>query len=272
MRRYIASSALIVLTLIAVASITTRSARADLVVFTAQMLASNEVPPVSNADLNAFGNVTVTLDTTANTASFAWSVNNLGASAIILSHIHEGPAGANGPVRVDSGITPATPVTVSGGSASFSKAGISTTAAQIAAIIANPAGFYFNVHSNLNPGGVVRGQLVRQAAAPAGGTPTLSEWGAILMGLLIVATCVFFLIGRKTGLALAGSETSASFAGQTQAIDWKLLARVTMYVEAAIVLGLIAVKAGTTDVVGALASGLLIAFIVQVLIGAARRR
>jgi hypothetical protein len=29
-------------------------------------------------------------------------------------------------------------------------------------ILANPAGFYFNAHTVLNPGGAVRGQLVRQ--------------------------------------------------------------------------------------------------------------
>ena len=28
-------------------------------------------------------------------------------------------------------------------------------------ILTNPAGYYFNVHSTLNPGGVARGQLVR---------------------------------------------------------------------------------------------------------------
>ena len=29
-------------------------------------------------------------------------------------------------------------------------------------IVANPAGFYFNVHTAINPGGAVRGQLVKQ--------------------------------------------------------------------------------------------------------------
>ena len=29
-------------------------------------------------------------------------------------------------------------------------------------IVANPAGFYFNVHTNANPTGAVRGQLTRQ--------------------------------------------------------------------------------------------------------------
>ena len=48
------------------------------------------------------------------------------------------------------------------GAASFTKNGVAPTdPATINAIINNPAGFYFNVHSTLNPGGVVRGQLVK---------------------------------------------------------------------------------------------------------------
>ena len=35
-------------------------------------------------------------------------------------------------------------------------------AATLQSIIDNPAGFYFNVHSSTNPGGVARGQLVKQ--------------------------------------------------------------------------------------------------------------
>ena len=273
MRRSLASVVLMMLTVIAVASIMMRSARTDTIVFTAQMFASQETPPVSNADLNAFGNVTVVLDTTNNTANFVWSVNNVAASFIILSHIHEGPAGVAGPVRVDSGITPATAIPVVNGSASFSKAGIAASAAQISAIIANPGGFYFNVHSNLNTGGVVRGQLVRQADVLPGGAPTLSEWGAILMGLLIVAACVFFMVGRsKASVALAGSLPTPEFTRPVKDIDWRLLAKITLFVEAAIALGLIALKAGPTDVFGALTSGVLTAFIAHVLAGAARRR
>lgn len=272
MKKSIASIALMTLTIIAVAAMMMRPAKADTIVFTAQMFASLEVPPITNADANAFGNVTVTLDTTANTAGFVWSVNNVAAPAIILSHIHEGPAGVIGPVRIDSGISPASPINVVNGTASFSKAGIVTTPALIAAIIANPGGFYFNVHSTLNPVGVVRGQLVRQSATIGGGAPTLSEWGAILMGLLIVGACVFFLAGRsKTSMAIAGMVPS-TLEGPTKSVDWRLLARVTLYIETAIALALIALKAGPTDVFGALTSGVLIAFIVQMLIGAARRR
>ena len=32
---------------------------------------------------------------------------------------------------------------------------------QAQAVMDNPAGYYFNMHSPLNPGGVIRGQLVR---------------------------------------------------------------------------------------------------------------
>ena len=173
MRRSIASLIFMALTIMSVASIMMRSARADIVVFQAQLLGgANEVPAVTNADVNAFGQATVVLDTSNNSFRFDWSVNNVAASSIILNHIHEAPVGVAGPVRVDSGISPANPLTVVNGSVLFSKSGIipSTDAAGIVSrLLANPAGFYFNVHSNLNPGGVVRGQLVRQAAGPSAG-------------------------------------------------------------------------------------------------------
>ena len=273
MNKSIASIAVMALTVLSVASFMTRSARADVVTFQAQLLASNEVPPISNADQNAFGSVIVVIDTTANTSSFDFNVNGLAAPAIILAHIHEAPAGVNGPVRIDSGLSPATPITVVNGSVVFSKTGIASPADVVQRILANPAGFYFNVHSTLNPGGVVRGQLVRQATVPSTGVPTLSEWGAILMGLLIVAVCVFFLVGRGgASMELAGSAPSATFGGPTQATDWRLLAKTTIGVEAAIALGLALLSAGTVDVAGALTAGLVVAFILHLLIGSVRRR
>jgi hypothetical protein len=39
--------------------------------------------------------------------------------------------------------------------------GRSITLAQVTQILANPNGYYFNVHTPLNPAGAVRGQLVR---------------------------------------------------------------------------------------------------------------
>src|SRR5262249_12465089 len=106
----------------------------------------------------------------------------------------------------------------------------------------------------------------------AGAAPTLSEWGAILMTLLIIATCTMFLVGRgKAATELAATE-APMFAATFNKIDFKLFAKVALYVEAAVVLVLIALRAGAVDIGGALASGLLVAFIAHLFIGGARRR
>lgn len=108
---------------------------------------------------------------------------------------------------------------------------------------------------------------------PGGAVPTLSEWGAILMALLIIAACTFFLAGHsKAAMSLAGAVPSTAFTGAEKPLDWKLLARTAMYVEAAIALALIALSANPVDILGALTSGLVAAFILHLLIGGARRR
>ncbi len=109
-------------------------------------------------------------------------------------------------------------------------------------------------------------------APPGGAVPTLSEWGAILMALLIIAACTFFLVGHSRAASLAAAVPSTAFSGAEKALDWKLLARTVMYVEASIALALIALSANPVDILGALTSGLVVAFILHLLIGGARRR
>jgi hypothetical protein len=87
------------------------------------------------------------------------------ASTIRLAHIHRGPVGTNGPIVLDFDIpgNGGNIPTTAGGSAKFIRQFEVTSAATLSAIneiVANPAGFYFNVHSVANPGGVVRGQLI----------------------------------------------------------------------------------------------------------------
>jgi hypothetical protein len=52
-------------------------------------------------------------------------------------------------------------VSLSTGSGSFSKSPGGVSVETIQALVNNPAGHYFNVHTQLNPGGAIRGQLVR---------------------------------------------------------------------------------------------------------------
>lgn len=142
-------------------------------VFTSTLTAANEVPPVTNAESTAAGTVTITMNVTRDSAgtitgattTFACTMTGFPAgSAVNIAHIHQGAAGATSGVFVNTGLA-AGEVTLTNGAGSFTKSSVNTTAAQAEAIIANPAGFYFNVHSTLNPGGVIRGQLTLQSSS-----------------------------------------------------------------------------------------------------------
>ena len=138
-------------------------------IFTAALSPANEVPPVTNAESGVVGAATITLNTTkdgagnitAATATFAVTLSGFPAgSTINIAHIHEGASNCACPVVVNTSLA-AGQVTVSNGLASFTRDGIAVDAAVAQRIIANPGGFYFNVHSTLNGGGVARGTLVK---------------------------------------------------------------------------------------------------------------
>jgi hypothetical protein len=60
-------------------------------------------------------------------------------------------------------------VVLSGGAGSFTKNGIAVPPDQAQSIIANPAAYYFNIHSTMNAGGVSRGQLGGSSGGGSGG-------------------------------------------------------------------------------------------------------
>jgi CHRD domain len=150
---------------------------ANTLIFTAQLTAAKEVPAVTNADVNASGSATITLNVTRDasnnitggTASWTYSVQGFPANTtIILNHIHEGVDTSTGPIRIDSGLTAASPLTLTNGTLTNQtysnltpKVGGVDDFTVFQRMASNPNGFYFNVHSSINPGGAVRGQLVR---------------------------------------------------------------------------------------------------------------
>jgi len=69
----------------------------------------------------------------------------------IAAHIHRGAAATNGPVVV--------PFTASGADGNSSGCVTATPPTLIDEIIANPAGFYVNVHTTEHPAGAIRAQL-----------------------------------------------------------------------------------------------------------------
>jgi hypothetical protein len=92
------------------------------------------------------------------------------------------------------------------------------------------------------------------------------------MALIIVAVGSFVLAGYgKAAISLAAAD-AAPYPEARKTIDWKLLAQTVICVEAAIALALIAFSADEVDIMGALTSGLVFAFILHLLIGGTRRR
>jgi len=141
--------------------------------FTVPLSAANEVPAVTNADASGSGTATIALTVvkdgagtvTSATANIQISVAGFPAGTTVTdAHIHNGAAGANAGVYVSAGITSGELV-LTDGSGSLAKNGINVPADRAAAILANPAGHYFNVHTALNPGGAIRGQLSAGSAA-----------------------------------------------------------------------------------------------------------
>jgi hypothetical protein len=139
--------------------------------FTAALSPANEVPPITNAESTVSGNASITLITakdaagniTSATATFVVNLTGFPAgSTINIAHIHEGASTCACPVVVNTSLA-AGEVTITNGIASFTKAGITVTPEVAQRILSNPGGFYFNVHSTLNPGGVARGTLNRVA-------------------------------------------------------------------------------------------------------------
>ena len=124
--------------------------------YTAFLTGANEPP--NGADPDGVGFVVVTLDPTAGTIAFTAFASNI-VFPTTGSHIHRGPAGLNGPIIIPFNLPFADGIsagTLTGISASF-----------IAEIIANPAGYYFNIHNAVHPGGAIRGQLRAAPGTPA---------------------------------------------------------------------------------------------------------
>jgi hypothetical protein len=135
-------------------------AAAQTYTLTATLTGAGENPGINTG---AFGSATVTVDIATRTVTYRVDVFNL-PSGVTASHIHAGAAGTNGPVIVNF----APPVPASNDFAfsgtvrdtEFSlkpDAGIRSADDMFQAIIGGNS--YVNVHSSVNPGGEIRGQL-----------------------------------------------------------------------------------------------------------------
>jgi CHRD domain len=128
------------------------------VFFAADLSGKNEVGPTGTPGVgDPDGHAIAVVRIQGTQVSFAIAWRNIAAPT--AGHIHVGAAGVNGGVVVPffGGAVPA-PISAITGT-------VMTTQATVDAILANPAGFYSNLHTPEFPAGAVRGQL-RQLSHP----------------------------------------------------------------------------------------------------------
>ena len=136
-------------------------AQAQVFNLTAALSGSSETPPVVTG---AFGSATVTVDMATQTVTYAVTVFNM-PTGTTASHFHVGGPALAGPTVVN--FTPATGISndysFSGTATTLSNAraeqGIRSWEDFLQALLGGNT--YINVHSTANPGGEIRGQVIR---------------------------------------------------------------------------------------------------------------
>jgi CHRD domain-containing protein len=140
-------------------------ASAETYTLTATLTGAGETP-APGINTGAFGSATVLVNLTDRTVTYTVSVYNL-PSGIVASHIHVGAAGTAGPVVVNFSppLTASNDFSYSGTvkdsefviNATTSNLGIRSPDDMFQALLGGNS--YVNVHSQVYPGGEIRGQL-----------------------------------------------------------------------------------------------------------------
>ena len=174
---------------------------ADTLVYRAVLSPRNEVPALT---IDASGSSTVWVHIVRNgqgeiisgSVDFVTRYQFPGEVTFTGMHIHRGAAGSNGPVVIDSGLPGPLPDTTGRGVLRLQGQVLPTNANGLAALrdlINDPSGFYVNVHSTVNPGGVIRGQLqpadvlvVMAQMNPRNEVPAITNLNASATGSLML--------------------------------------------------------------------------------------
>jgi hypothetical protein len=183
-----------ILALAAVAAVVVASpAQAAPVTMTASMTADEEVPQKGPA--GATGSGTIDINTDNNQVCYTFVTQNLN-DPVTAGHIHKGAKGVAGDVLIDLKVT-----------AGNLKGCVTDEPAKIQAVLADAQGYYLNLHTQANPAGAVRGQLMAaitnpQAAIPQSesAAPDLARTGPASAGLLVAIA--FGLLSAGTAVRL----------------------------------------------------------------------
>ena len=142
----------IVLIALTVLSLTSIAAKDGLFRFTTTLTGEAEVNAQgvpNQGDLDGKGLATITINFGAGTLCWEISVSGITLPAS-AAHVHEAPAGVNGPVVVGLSAPDAK---------GFASGCTSVSRDVLKGIIQHPEEYYVNVHNSDFPGGALRGQL-----------------------------------------------------------------------------------------------------------------
>lgn len=151
-------------------------------VIAAETRLSADLTNTGAGDPDGSGTAAITID--PDTGEVCWDLTVENIADVTASHIHVGAAGVDGGVVV--------PLDVDGFSGT-SDGCVDASDSDLDAILADPAGFYVNIHTEDYPAGAIRGQLAADSPDTAmAQQPASSPWAAL--GLVLVALAALFAV------------------------------------------------------------------------------
>ena len=130
---------------------------------------THETPPVEGVDASGQGHVELSVMRAGGMITGAYVDFHVAwrsgvAETLVAMHIHRGAAGVGGGVVVNASLGAQVPGT---GGTIFRQAKVTDPDALevIKEIMADPSGFYLNIHSSSQPAGIIRGQLQMDTAS-----------------------------------------------------------------------------------------------------------
>jgi hypothetical protein len=168
--------------LVAVVIFSPLAAQSAIVTIASLLDPLNEVPPVTNAP-GAMGTAAALLDT--DTGQFGWVIGFEGLTGpAVAAHFHEAPAGSNGPIVISLAPGPGVVFSDLGKDTGTFVGGSTLSAMDMNNLLAGM--WYINIHTEINPGGEVRGQVL-----PGSFQPIPLPASAVLLGTALIGLAAF---------------------------------------------------------------------------------
>ena len=154
-------------------------AQAETISYTATLSPDEEVPDKGPAGASGTAKVDINTDTN----QVCYELTHAGLSEQpSAAHIHSGAKGAAGPIHIDFDVP-----------TNGLKNCVTSEAAKVSAVTANPSAYYVNVHTPSYSAGAIRGQLMAAATTtqpePSSSLPrTGAPLTVVLIGIGLVGT------------------------------------------------------------------------------------